>query len=480
MSRIWWQYTDWDSDNIAVWDPNQLPNYCTIFRSAWINQWLGWKYYIHGRYPSTFAYPYRVAREYNFPDSPGINPSNGFGVWSQEDYAEWNHRIERGERYKDSWVLEHTLGKQYLPTDIDSVGNVLLGVEDHRFAWWNPSGIPNITGVNHGTLREYVDHGCLHTSSVPISVDYLQSIGFWLSLVNLNTNGLYSMFGLPVSTANGITVPGDGGEPWGTFDDHDFNVGAFVAPWTATDEYGGGQGTLPGVPSMDVYCKGWFYPNVNWNLQGDGLRRFLLLMRTRFDAAGAFAPLFQGHTSWRGWDYSNSEWEERVRARVSPSQASIRYFGWWDAGWHIQTDFIDPNYTNTDPNPAPLDDPDNTLKNVIWGTDTNFNYAVVSYQTANHPSGDSAPFPMPVEKWYCHEIIDFTQNGTTLDSKLREMLGTASLGSTHGLPGNSGDFFDYSRSLLVVQHPRKKLPPDFRSFDQPPGVNDPQIWGTEA
>ncbi len=477
MSRIWWQYTDWDSDNIAVWPPDQLPNYCTIFRSAWINQWLGWKYYIHGHYPpstspSAFAYPYRVAREYNFPDSPGIAPANGFGVWSPADYAEWNRRVANGEQHKNTYVLEHTLGKQYLPTGMDGEGNVQLGVEDHRFAWWNPSGIPNITGVNHGTLREYVDHDCLRTSFVPISVDYSQSVAFWRNLVNLNTAG---MNGLPVSEENGITVPGDDDEPWGTFDDHDFNIGAFEAPWTPTDEYGGGQGTLPGIPSMDVYCAGWFYPNTMWNLQGNSLRRFLLLMRTRFDAAGAFGTVFQGSGSAEQWTYNESAGEWRNTGNRTAVSPEIAYRGFQRNGWRIQSYFIDPDYTN--PNPGAFDVPDNTLRNVIWGTDTNFNYALVSFQNGNHPAGGSAPFPMPDEKWYCHDIIDFSESGTTLDSKLHGMLGTASLGSTHGLPGNDGDFFDYGRQIMVVQYPRKKLPPDFRSFDQPLGVSAPAIWG---
>lgn len=481
MSRIWWQYTDWNSDHIEVWPPDRLPNFCTLFRSAWINQWLGWKYYIHGRYPpsssySAFAYPYRVAREYNFPDSPNINGSNGFGVWSREDYAEWQRRLAEGEEYKDSWVLEHTLGKQYKPTDMDAEWNVQLGVEDHRFAWWNPSGIPNITGVNHGTLRKYQDKGCLHAPSVPITVSYLQRLAFWRDLIDLDTT---DMFGLPVSEENGITVPGDGDEPWGTFDDHDFEHGAFEAPWTCTDDDSqSGSGSLPNVPSKDTYLLGWFYPNIMWNLQGDNLRRFLLLMRLRFDAAGAFCALFQGAKSVKQWNYSSTDgnWPEALPDRIAyPPQ--ICYRGFHHHGWKIRSSYIDPDYTN--PTPGQNEVPDNTLRNIFVGTDTNFNYALVSSQSANHPAGGGAPFPMPEEKWYCHAILDFTASGTTLDSKLSAIIGTTALGNTHGLPSeDTGDGFEYSRYLWAVQYPRKKLPPDFRSFDQPSGVNAPEIWGT--
>ncbi len=488
MSRIWWQFTDWDSDNITVWEPNQLPNYCTIFRSAWINQWLGWKYYIHGRYPHTFAYPYKVAHPYNFPDSPNIDPNNGFGEWTPEQYFKWEYDTSWPHN-KDYYVLEHTLGKQYLPDSYDG-GPVKLRVEDHRFAWWNSEGILNITGVNHGVLRSYPERGCARDIATPTYFDCLDRLKFWKKLPELYHDDRKSdspdsaMFGLPVSTKNKITVPDpiNGGD-WDTFDDHDFVVGAFEAPYEEDGE-GNVSGTLPPVPKMDVYTKRWFYPDpsgASWNLQMDRLRLWLTLMRNRFDAAGAFWRQFGGGISSRAWYHANSpsgEWSEHPNNVTARAEMAYEWNA-YPSPWHIRTYFIDPDYTN--PNPHMGAAPDNTFKNIIGCTDTNFNYAIVSCEATNYPAG-GAPFDtMPPGKWYCHEIIDFSKSGTTLDSKLSQKLGIDALGNTPELPATQGvDYFSYSRNVSVVQYPRKKLPPDFWSFDQPPGVSSSNIWGAAS
>lgn len=475
MARIWWQYSNWGSNAIEVWEPNTLPNFCTLFRSAWINQWFGWKYYIHGHYPGSWVFPYKVARPYNFPE--GI-PANGNGVWSEEQYAEWYH-LSLEERYKNYYVLEHTLGKQYLPMGPGEN----FRIEDHRFAWWNNSGVPNITGTNQGRLRDYgEDKGCINTTSMPITISSPQSLDFWLRLVDLSSATIWPsmpMRGLPVTGGSASIKEAD----------HDFVVGPFEGVWSYEDardaeerayiiEHGIGDGDLPSVPRLDDMMAGEVYPNYSTNFQAPAetnkLQRFLMLMRNRFDAAGAFKPLFQGETSQREWHYSASreQWEEGA-VRHS-HRCAMLYWGYRDAGWHVQSEFIDPSYSGGSGDPWD----DNTLKNVIWGHDPNFNYAIVSCQRENYPAG-GAPFEMPSEKWYCHEIIDFSQSGTTLDSLLPSPIGpTGWHGAGNINPENNTGGFSYERELFVVQYPRKKLPPDFRSFDQPAGVSHPDIWGT--